>query len=445
MPPKPSNSIPSRARKSAKDLQLQPLSPLAERPKRPKKVVTGLEGGREAAAVWQKKLEAVEQELEAANRIADSKKNHEAAAATLRAQLKKVTQERDEAYQMVIDCGRCPSDAKEKARAGLEAPAENVQPDPSLTTIPEVPEPVQTLTESAKAKVESPKSRQSSEGKQSSGSKQPAKGKQPAKEAASQSTASTPKEAAKGKQPAREVTPEPAIPQAKQTSKEKQSGKDVAKEAATFILGAANMGRQEDLLEHVAKLKMTPSEMEAHAKRVKEEAEAWLPTLSYTYGMLDLTITALYNFRRADDLVKAFRKIENKSPSTKHLDIPTNMASMIHMRKTYARLFGDLHSLNHTNISALQKLSMHQELLDERASYRALVQTIQECGRAQIVEPMMAAEYADGDDAISLEQLTMFQHAIEGLNWLGNPHPESGDLGWRDVVDEIQESFTDLT
>lgn len=83
---------------------------------------------------WKKSLEEVEQERDAANRAAESKKGHEAAAASLRAQLKNTTKERDQAYQMIIDCSRCPPAAKEQARAPetplLESPTGDSTPAP---------------------------------------------------------------------------------------------------------------------------------------------------------------------------------------------------------------------------------------------------------------------------------------------------------------------------
>lgn len=61
-----------------------------------------------------KKLTAAEKERNDALKIADTKAGHEASVANLRSLLKRAEKDRDAAYQIILDCGRCDSPAKEK-------------------------------------------------------------------------------------------------------------------------------------------------------------------------------------------------------------------------------------------------------------------------------------------------------------------------------------------
>ncbi|EME76946.1 uncharacterized protein MYCFIDRAFT_180596 [Pseudocercospora fijiensis CIRAD86] len=55
----------------------------------------------------EKELGIAQEERDAAIRKAESKNGHEKAVASLRSQLKRAEQEREKAYQMILDCGRC--------------------------------------------------------------------------------------------------------------------------------------------------------------------------------------------------------------------------------------------------------------------------------------------------------------------------------------------------
>ena len=54
-----------------------------------------------------KELDEIKDERDNALRLAETKKGHEAAAASLRSQLKRAEKDRDAAYQMILDCGKC--------------------------------------------------------------------------------------------------------------------------------------------------------------------------------------------------------------------------------------------------------------------------------------------------------------------------------------------------
>lgn len=70
-----------------------------------------------------KKLTLAEHERDDAQRFAESKKGHEAAVASLRSQLKRAEKDRDSAYQMILDCGKCEKSADDKQdKSGLETP-----------------------------------------------------------------------------------------------------------------------------------------------------------------------------------------------------------------------------------------------------------------------------------------------------------------------------------
>ncbi|KAK3049431.1 Golgin imh1 [Extremus antarcticus] len=105
----------------------------------------------DADASWKKKLEVAEQERDTANRHAESKKGHEAAVASFRAQLKNATKERDQAYKMIIDCSRCTPAAREQARAtltsSLEPPTEDSTPAPRSRNSSEATEQTEVSTQ----------------------------------------------------------------------------------------------------------------------------------------------------------------------------------------------------------------------------------------------------------------------------------------------------------
>lgn len=57
--------------------------------------------------VLTKRLAEAEHARDDAQRLAESKRGHEAAVASLRSQLKRAEKDRDAAYQMILDCGKC--------------------------------------------------------------------------------------------------------------------------------------------------------------------------------------------------------------------------------------------------------------------------------------------------------------------------------------------------
>ncbi|KXT00006.1 hypothetical protein AC578_4859 [Pseudocercospora eumusae] len=73
----------------------------------------------------EKELSVAQEERDAAIRKAESKNGHEKAVASLRSQLKRAEQEREKAYQMILDCGRCGQIEKE-----AEAPFDDTNSTP---------------------------------------------------------------------------------------------------------------------------------------------------------------------------------------------------------------------------------------------------------------------------------------------------------------------------
>ncbi|KXT11108.1 hypothetical protein AC579_639 [Pseudocercospora musae] len=73
----------------------------------------------------EKELGVAQEERDAAIRKAESKNGHEKAVASLRSQLKRAEQEREKAYQMILDCGRCGQIEKD-----AEAPSEDTNSTP---------------------------------------------------------------------------------------------------------------------------------------------------------------------------------------------------------------------------------------------------------------------------------------------------------------------------
>ena len=55
----------------------------------------------------------------------NTKKGHESAAASLRSQLNRAIEERDAAYKMILDCGKC-EPTKKRETPAVETPADSV-------------------------------------------------------------------------------------------------------------------------------------------------------------------------------------------------------------------------------------------------------------------------------------------------------------------------------
>ncbi|QIW95373.1 hypothetical protein AMS68_000891 [Peltaster fructicola] len=70
-------------------------------------IISRLRPMEERSVVLTKQLADAEKERDDAQRLADTKRGHEAAVASLRSQLKRAIGERDAAYQMILDCGKC--------------------------------------------------------------------------------------------------------------------------------------------------------------------------------------------------------------------------------------------------------------------------------------------------------------------------------------------------
>ena len=79
--------------------------------------VARLQANEAAGDTWRKRALEAEAAKKAAELVAETKTGHEAAAASLRAQLKRAVEERDAAYHMVIECSKCP-DIEKRAVSG---------------------------------------------------------------------------------------------------------------------------------------------------------------------------------------------------------------------------------------------------------------------------------------------------------------------------------------
>lgn len=69
-------------------------------------------------------LKTAETARDEAVRLAEAKKGHESAVASLRSQLKRAEKDRDGAYQMILDCGKCKMPALEEDKAAPQTPTE---------------------------------------------------------------------------------------------------------------------------------------------------------------------------------------------------------------------------------------------------------------------------------------------------------------------------------
>ncbi|OQO01265.1 hypothetical protein B0A48_12818 [Cryoendolithus antarcticus] len=71
----------------------------------------------------EERLQEAIEERERALRLAESKKGHEAAVAGLKGQLKRAERDRDQAYKLILNCGKCKTEPEEMSVAS-EAPSE---------------------------------------------------------------------------------------------------------------------------------------------------------------------------------------------------------------------------------------------------------------------------------------------------------------------------------
>jgi len=81
-------------------------------------IIASLRGLESAAESWKRKVEVAEVEREEALKLVDAKKGHEGKVAVLGGQLRRAERDRDAAYQMILDCGRC---VLPQAEAGPES------------------------------------------------------------------------------------------------------------------------------------------------------------------------------------------------------------------------------------------------------------------------------------------------------------------------------------